>query len=302
MIDEPPEPQFASKDDHRRPTRHRRTLRAVLLLAALLAALGLPVLANSWWTRRQPTPPTQIFRGVIYTCLDANETECTGLVHVVKVDLAAPGIQLYLTALNQEAVAQGWQYRLDSASAVLEREHLAVVVNATFFTSGSGMFQESGDLARSVQTIVADGQVNHVDPNSYLLWFDADLTPHLEFEKPPSPARLRQVRWAVGGGAIPLWKGKLRDGAAGHAIDRRTAIGIDSERKLLWLAAFEHASSIGVARMLAQQGAQDGFLLDGGHSTTMVLGPQSARVPSGVLLRGARPVATFFGVRADPLK
>ncbi len=302
MTDEPPESQFAPTHDHRRPTRRRRTLRAVLLLAVLLAALGLPVLANSWLTRRQPTPPTQIFRGVTYTCLDANETECTGLVHLVKVDLTAPGIQIYLTPLNQEAVAQGWQYRLDSAPAVLEREQLSIVVNATFFTSDSGWIQQIGDLARSVQTIVADGQVNHLDPNSYLLWFDSDLTPHMEFEKPPSPARLRQVRWGIGGGAIPLWKGKLREGAANHAIDRRTAIGIDSERKLLWLAAFEHASPIGVARILAQQGAQDGFLLDGGHSTAMALGPQAARVPPGALLRGARPVATFFGVRAEPLK
>jgi hypothetical protein len=85
-------------------------------------------------------------------------------------------------------------------------------------------------------------------------------------------------------------------------MDRRTAVAIDSGRRLLWLAVFESASSTGVARVLAEQGAQDGFLLDGGHSTTMVLSPQAAHVQSGSLLHEWRPVATFLGIRAEPLR
>jgi hypothetical protein len=220
---------------------------------------------------------------------------------VVKVDLAAPGVQLYLTPVDPVADAQGYQYRLDTAAVVLGRERLAVVINAAFFSSDSSVIQWAGDLARGVQTIVADGQVSHVDPHSYMLWFESDLTPHLEFEVPPSDTVLRQARWAVGGGAIPLWKGKLREAAASHETDRRTAVGIDTSRRLLWMAVFENASSVGVARVLAEQGAKDGFLLDGGHSTTMVLSPQAAHVQAGEMLHGWRPVATFLGVRAAPL-
>jgi exopolysaccharide biosynthesis protein len=84
-------------------------------------------------------------------------------------------------------------------------------------------------------------------------------------------------------------------------MSRLTAVGIDSSRRLLWLAVFENASASAVARVLAEHGARDGFLLDGGHSTTMVLGPQAVGVPSGTLVLGSRPVATFFGVRAEPL-
>ncbi len=87
----------------------------------------------------------------------------------------------------------------------------------------------------------------------------------------------------------------------GHKMDRCTAVGIDSKRRLLWLAVFENASSLAVAQMLAKEGAQDGFLLDGGHSTTMVIGDKAAHVRPGTLLGGSRPVATVLGIRADPL-
>jgi len=56
-----------------------------------------------------------------------------------------------------------------------------------------------------------------------------------------------------------------------------------------------------VARALADQGAQDGLLVDGGHSTAMVLGAEAAKVKPGELIGGSRPVATFFGVRALPI-
>ena len=128
--------------------------------------------------------------------------ECRGLVHLVRVDLSAPGIGLYVTPLDPEAVRRGYQYRLADVSTVVQRECLAVVVNGTFFAADSGAFYRAGDLASSLQTIIADGEVSHVDPNSYMLWFEPDLTPHIEFTKPPDKAVLRRARWGIGGGAV----------------------------------------------------------------------------------------------------
>jgi hypothetical protein len=281
------------------PSRWRR--RWAIWLFSLIAVVALVAFAYHEWTRPRPIPPVEIYRGVVYSCFEGNSPECSGLVHVARVDLSAPGIQLYLTPLDPAAVAQGYQYRLDTAAHVVERENLAVVVNGAFFLSKSGLLQWSGDWARGVQTIIAGGQVSHIDPNSYLLWFESDLTPHLEFEKPPPASALSRARWAIGGGAIPLWKGQLRESAAGHTMDRRTAVGIDTDRKLLWLVAFESASSLAAARVLAEQGAQEGFLLDGGHSTAMVLGSKARNLQTRAPLPGRRPVATFFGVRAGPL-
>ena len=273
----------------------RSAIRAVI--SATVA--GIVFAGYACWTQPRPTPPTEIFRGVIYTCEKMNTKECHGLVHLVQADLSAPGIGLYLTPLDPEAVRHGYQYRLAEASTVLRREDLAVVVNGTFFTAESGLFYQTDDLAKGVQTVIANGEVSHVDPNSYMLWFEPDLTPHIEFNKPPNDALLHSTRWGIGGGAVALWKGQVREAAVGHDMDRRTAVGIDSRRRLLWLAVFENASSAAVAGVLAEHGAQDGFLLDGGHSTTMVLGPKVAHVRSGALLGGSRPVATCFGIRAN---
>ena len=280
--------------------RHRWSLPALRFLATT-AVVFLIVRSYQWWTRRLPMPPTEIFQGVTYTCFEATAPECKGLVHLVKVDLSAVEIQLYSTSLDPEAVSKGYEYRLDWAANVLNREHLAVVINAAMFSSNSGLFQMSGDLARGGETIVSDGAVDHVDPNSYLLWFERDLTPHLEFAKPPPDTALQRAEWGVSGQGVALWKGKVGEGDSGHGMNRRTAIAIDASRRLLWLAVFENASSAGVARALADQGAQDGLLVDGGHSTAMVLGAEAAKVKPGELIGGSRPVATFFGVRALPI-
>ena len=49
---------------------------------------------------------------------------------------------------------------------------------------------------------------------------------------------------------------------------------------------------------LADLGAKDGMLLDGGGSSSMAIGKGATGVSAGVLYGGWRPVATFFGIRA----
>jgi hypothetical protein len=61
-----------------------------------------------------------------------------GLVHWVRVDLTAPGVELYVTPLDPAAAARGWQNRLRPIEDVLEPEHLAVAVNGTYFMTASG--------------------------------------------------------------------------------------------------------------------------------------------------------------------
>ena len=52
--------------------------------------------------------PTEIFEGITYGCkrLDTTE-EGNGLVHWMSINLATPGIELYVTPLDPVAVAQG---------------------------------------------------------------------------------------------------------------------------------------------------------------------------------------------------
>jgi hypothetical protein len=71
----------------------------------------------------------KLFEGITYGCkrLDATE-EGSGLVHWVIVNLAAPGIELYVTPLDPRAIARGWQYRLRRIGDVIGKERLAVAV------------------------------------------------------------------------------------------------------------------------------------------------------------------------------
>jgi hypothetical protein len=224
------------------------------------------------------------------------------LIHWVRIDLAAPGIELYVTPLDPAAVAQGWQYRLRRIGEVVGRERLAVVINGTLFTSNSGWRPRmSGDLANAVETVVADHVVSHVWEHTYLIWFDDQLTPYAAPSKPPKAAELAMAKWGIGGQGMALQDGKVWP-ASSRFPDSRTAAAIDRPRKLLFLAVAEYISPRLMLQKLADLGAKDGMLLDGGGSSSMAVGKDAKGLPAGILFGGWRPVATLLGVRARTLR
>jgi hypothetical protein len=280
------------------PTNRRKWLSHLVVSLGALAASGFV-----WWDRRRPQVPTEIFNGITYGCerLEATE-EGSGLLHWARIDLTAAGVELYVTPLDASAIAQGWQYRLRQIRDIVDREHLAIAINATLFTSNSGWRpQMSGDLANGGETVVADHVVSHVSEHTYLLWFDDHLTPQLRPSKPPVAAELDKAKWGIGGQAVWLQDGKVWLDSD-RSPDSRTAVAVDRQRKLLFLAVGEYISPRLMLQKLADLGAKDGMLLDGGGSSSMALGKDAAGVPAGVLYGGWRPVATYFGVRATPLR
>jgi len=264
----------------------------VVFLGALTWALYIG------WDRRKPQDPIEIFAGITYGCALLEATnEGSGLVHWVRIDLTAPGVELYVTPLDPSALAEGWQYRLRLTKDVVESEHLAVAINGTMFTSNSGWPRMSGDLAKSIETVVADHKVSHVWEDTYLLWFDDELTPYLRPSKPPTTTDLEMAKFGIGGQGVGLQDGKVWPGSS-RAPDSRTAVAIDRRRKLLFLAVGEYISPRLLLETLAERGARDGMLLDGGGSSSMVIGQWAHGIRPGILYGGRRPVATNFGVRA----
>ena len=256
-----------------------------------------------FWNVRGPRAPTEIFAGIVYGCERIARTdEGSGLFHWMQVDLTNPGIELYVTPMDPGAVAQGWQYRLSWLRSVVNREHLAVAINGKMFTSNSfAWFRLPGDLAKGIESVVADGVVSHVWEHTYLLWFETDLTPHLRPSKPPTTDELGRARWGIGGQAVGSQDGKVWPGSD-RKPDLRTAVAINAERKLLFLAVGEHISPRLMLQRLADLGARDGMLLDGGGSSSMAIGAGARVAAPGVLYGGWRAVATYFGIRAKPLQ
>jgi hypothetical protein len=271
--------------------RWRRQIAAGAALAAGASVLDLH------YSLPKPAPPAEIYRGVVYSCEEMPETsESGGLAHTVRADLGAPGIQLYFTPSEAPGVPV---YRLERTFKAAWRENLAVAVNGALFEDRCKWMVPS-DKCAGLETVISDHKVSHIDPNSYLLWFEDDLTPHLETEKPPPAHALLAAKWGIGGEGVTLHGGAVSEDIE-RAPDRRTLLGIAPPKKTLWLAVYEHASFYAPASHLAAQGATEAIAIDGGHSSTMVLGKDARGARPGTLMGGWRPVATHVGVRARPL-
>jgi Phosphodiester glycosidase len=272
-----------------------------LFSGVLVAAVGL--LLSGGFTCWARPPAMEIFTGITYGCKPLpGANGFSGIFHWVRVDLRAPGIELYVTGKDPSAVSHGWEYRLRLVDDVVHDEHLAVALNASMFTSISSWWPRmSGDLANGVETVVADHVLSHVWEDTYLLWFDDSLTPHLRRSKPPMQSELAMAKWGIGGQAVWLWDGKVWPGS-GDQLDSRTAVGIDGSRKLLFLAVANLVSPRSMLQALADVGAKDGMLLDGGNSTSMAIGENARGIPAGTVYGAWRPVAISFGVRAEPLR
>jgi Phosphodiester glycosidase len=269
-----------------------------LVLALPLAGLMGP--ASPFAIGCVPPPDPEIFVGIAYGCAVLRPTaEGQGALHWVTVDLAAPGIELYVTPLDPTAVSHGSEYRLRWIDDVVDRERLAVAINGTLFTSTPEWRPRlAGDLARGVETIVSNHAVNHLWQHTYLLWFDDQLAPHLRPVKPPSASELRAAKWAIGGQGVGLHDGKVWDGSD-RKPDSRTGIGIDPQGNRLFLLVADWISPHLLLEELAKLGARDGMLLDGGGSSAIAIGEGARGLSPGVLIGGWRPVATYFGVRAQ---
>lgn len=266
---------------------------------ALAIAMALFVGADSIYSGRCTPGPRTVFLGITYGCeLLERSKEGHGILHWVRVELNAPGIKLYVTPLDSSALAGGFQYRLRWISDVLRNEGLAVAINGALFTSEPrwrpGL---PGDLANGVETVVSDHVTSHIWEHTYLLWFDDQLNPHLRPSKPPNPEDLRKAKWGIGGQGVGLRDGRVWSGSD-RKPDKRTAVGIDAERKLLFLTVAEWASPRLLLEQLSKLGARDAMLLDGGGSSAMAIGEGGRNLPKGTLLGGWRPVATFLGVKA----
>ena len=60
-------------------------------------------------------------------------------MHWARVDLTAPGIELYVTPTDQTLDGSDYQYRLKRVGTVAQREGLAVVVNGSLFAKESAL-------------------------------------------------------------------------------------------------------------------------------------------------------------------
>src|SRR5262245_31188639 len=119
-------PNSTAQGPRQRNGRQKNRLKWLWIGIVAVGALTLISAGSAFRDRCEPSP-IEIFEGITYGCKRVGATgEGSGLVHWVIVDLAAPGIELYVTPLDPNAVARGWQYRLRRIGDVVDKDRLAV--------------------------------------------------------------------------------------------------------------------------------------------------------------------------------
>src|ERR1700738_871576 len=95
------------------------------LRLALVAVLGGLLSGDSiWWDRRVPRSAIEIFEGVTYGSARLEITpEGGGLLHWLRIDLSAPGIELYVTPLDRSKRAPSGSPGLPNTGEGLMIEH-----------------------------------------------------------------------------------------------------------------------------------------------------------------------------------
>jgi hypothetical protein len=231
---------------------------ALVLVASAVTVAPLSRAADTW---------TDPFPGVKRLHRKTSNQNANALV----VDLCAPGVSL-------RATASGEKGKKTSAFASLVGAQAAI--NGDFFGSG----YSTDGMAMSGGSLWGGADHGYVGP---IAFGDnkADVIPH-EQVAGPEP----WMREVVSGHPTILWGGAQRDNNGDPLCSNRhprTAVGMSADRRTLILAVVDgrKPDRIGMtcdelSALLKELGASDGMNLDGGGSSTMVVGGGVVNYPS----------------------
>jgi hypothetical protein len=294
-----------------------RVLRTVLLLLLLAAGtLGGGVGGYwLWFTHRGPPHATREpwFAGVEYTRLVRQHPRPL-VAHLVRVDLAEPGIDLLVTPGQP---SEAGDVLADTTSGFAARHGVQVAINAHFFfpfhaNSPLDYQPRVGEPVRVVGRAASRGVAYGKDaPGTVTVYLSRER--RVSFEPPRG-----EVWQALSGLGYVVREGAPVAHPEQGASDRpypRTALAVDATGRYLLLLVVdgkqrrysEGATLAEVADLLLAQGAHTGIQLDGGGSATLVRETAPGRVrPVNAFSNfrlpwWERPVATHLGIYARPL-
>ncbi|MDH3943140.1 MAG: phosphodiester glycosidase family protein [Anaerolineae bacterium] len=246
-----------------------------------------------------------LFQGVEYV-REVRSQPRDMVIHVVTVDLKAKGVKVLVTPGDPEAERP---LKARTTSEFLEDFDLQLAINADAFfpwhVTGPFYAPHSGDavdvfgFAASKGTIYSENQ---------------DSLPTLYVNKNNKASinnKIGKVHNAVSGTAMLVRRGKaLAD--LGDNVQPRSAVGLDRAGRRLILVVVdgrqagysEGATLAELAQILIKYGAYDGFNLDGGGSSTLVMAGEDGRAgqinsPIHLGIAGnERPVGNHLGIYA----
>jgi hypothetical protein len=306
----PVEPGQAKGSSSRARSWNSRLTLAFVQLSVALAAVAL--VGWIWFhNRTRPAPLTESpFVGVMHTraILDAPRPV---ILHVVSVDLDAPGIGFFVTPGDPAAELP---LTARTPSEFLAEFHLQIAVNGDFFSpwyshNPVSFYPHSGD------PVAVDGYACSAGTRYGKIRNASERTLRFSKSERPSFTLPLDEAWNAVSGETLLDDGEVKI-ASFHDVTRihpRTAVGLDRLETKLFLVVIdgrqpgysEGATLPELARILLDAGAWNALNLDGGGSTALVMegeagsalvldSPIHTRIPGR-----ERPVANHLGIRAQ---
>ncbi|MBI5930928.1 MAG: phosphodiester glycosidase family protein [Chloroflexi bacterium] len=295
-----------------------------LFFAGLFSLIILFLFASSgiwYWYYHRPLPhekDTILFQGIEYI-RDVRSEPRPLVVHVVIIDLDAPGIRFFVTPGTPDEAYSIPQAR--TTSQFLDEFNLQLAINGDFFDPWWSNFPDFwnyyphvGDPANVTGFAASEGVI-YAQP---AIW-----TPHIalfisEDNRAFFNGMPAHVYNAISGDLLFLWRGQKNTRWLTREYhtqpNPRTAIGLDkSGRKMILLLVdgrqpnySEGVTLDELADLMLEYGAYSAINMDGGGSVTLAIegsngkaevlnSPIQARIP-GL----ERPVANHLGIYALP--
>lgn len=300
--------------------KHRRLnpWKALLFLGGM-ALLALPlVLYGSLHTLRPPrTPQTRsLFQGITYR-REVRSVPRPILIHLVEIDLTAPGIQVLVTP--GQPTPDNTETHARTTSEFVQEFGVQLGINASFFFPFEEQvpwdyYPHSGDRVNTVGQSISNGEVYSPPEADWpVLCFSQNNRAQIlaDGECPQDTAH------AVAGSHLLVQNGESAFNNASHEEPdqayARMAIATTSSGEKLWIAAVDAKQPFysegmflsELADLFLELGADTAINLDGGGSTTLVVatpeGPQALNAPIHTKLpMRERPIANHLGFYALP--
>ena len=287
-----------------------------LLVAARAGILLLPLILYGWLHFIRPPRTTQeqtLFQGIVYK-REVRSTPRPFLIHIVTVDLSAPGVKVLVTPGTPTSKKREFPTEIDArtTSEFLKEFKLQFAVNGSFFypfreVTPWDYSPHSGDRANVVGLAISNGSAYSPPESDFpVLCFKASKRSYRAQISGGKDCPKGTIQ-ALAGNHL-LIKGGLPVGLTlqAHDTDRpypRVAVGLDQAGEKLWFVAIdgkqplysEGATIAELTKIISELGAHWAINLDGGGSTTLV-----AANPSGASVLNA-PIHTKIPMRERPV-
>ncbi|NJK37561.1 MAG: phosphodiester glycosidase family protein [Oscillatoriales cyanobacterium SM2_3_0] len=255
-----------------------------------------------------------LFQGISYQRLPMVNPRPL-MVHVIKIDLTAPGINLFVTP--GEPGEDGQEIAAQTTAEFLEGYQVQVAINASFFypiflKTYWNYFPKTGDRVQVVGQAISDGVI-YSEPQKH--WYVFCVADQNVVKIYPERCPNLTVH-AVSGNSLLLQGGQpvpIKNSEDGNQLFPRTAVGFDAAGKTLWFVIVDGRQQ-GYSEGMTLAELQNVFIdlradtalnLDGGGSTALVIehrrgsrtlnSPIHTRIPMR-----HRPIANHIGVYARP--